>query len=688
MKKLIALLICISLVFCQTIPAYADGKKRSIKDMIEDSADAIGEAGDSISDKAADAGKTIKDKASEAGKEIGNKASEAGKAISDGAKATGNAISEGADKAGKAAKEGTEMAGKAISSGAKAAGNAISEGAEKAGQAAKEGAEAAGKAAAGGAKKAKEIAEEGVEKAEAAANIVSEKAKKAGNKIVSVFKSIDPKEFRRGYDFLTKVGGAAFASAQNYVSRKEYFESIQGAIDQMRADMIDRVSVNSPIDSAAGYVVEDWHAGTFNVDATVKGSKERANVVGSTALGSVDVETSYGENASLKYYKNGEASAKAQATNYVGAYKKYVNEEIAKGNANYLSEEDFLNQKCSSMDLKGIYQSLYDGQTRIIPSDQMEEAAEYLRKKAAKESIKDSEIRKAVGNTAKETLDNLSDRLKAPDGTQSKPLTKKEAQTIAELCQTGKFEPADFGISVSQLISPQYILKQAMGAGVTSAELRMAFTIGPQIFSIVKEAIENGEISKDSLKKMGMDGILAGSEGFIEGSVSAALITACQAGTFGKAFINASPDVIGAMTVIAIDAARYGYKMSKGEMTSAEYADILTKELFITVASLGTVALVTAFLPAAPVLYLAGSMAGGMVGSMIGESGYNKTKEVVLEVKGEGGFETIMPSIASNSENIGKTVVSKLDMKEKLSDFKDLLISTTKEGKIKVALCN
>lgn len=226
MKKLIALLICISLVFCQTIPAYADGKKRSIKDMIEDAADAIGEAGDSISDKAADAGKTIKDKASEAGKEIGNKASEAGKAISDGAKVTGNAISEGADKAGKAAKEGTEMAGKAISSGAKAAGNAISEGAEKAGQAAKEGAEAAGKAAASGAKKAKEIAEEGVEKAE---NVVIDAKERISELSLPDFKS--------GFEKAASFFGTTAASLAGSV----YVDQVATQINKLENDITVRV---------------------------------------------------------------------------------------------------------------------------------------------------------------------------------------------------------------------------------------------------------------------------------------------------------------------------------------------------------------------------------------------------------------------------------------------------------------
>lgn len=36
-------------------------------------------------------------------------------------------------------------------------------------------------------------------------------------------------------------------------------------------------------------------------------------------------------------------------------------------------------------------------------------------------------------------------------------------------------------------------------------------------------------------------------------------------GKLGSAFVNASPDTIGALTVLAIDSMRYGYAMSKGD---------------------------------------------------------------------------------------------------------------------------
>ena len=38
-----------------------------------------------------------------------------------------------------------------------------------------------------------------------------------------------------------------------------------------------------------------------------------------------------------------------------------------------------------------------------------------------------------------------------------------------------------------------------------------------------------------------------------------------KSGKLGSAFVNASPDTIGALTVLAIDSMHYGYAMSKGD---------------------------------------------------------------------------------------------------------------------------
>lgn len=114
-------------------------------------------------------------------------------------------------------------------------------------------------------------------------------------------------------------------------SSHAFIENVNSAIrnleDSINADMGKRTSISAE----AGFVAEKWTAGTFNIDALINGSTETAHVVGSTGLGSVDVSTSYGDNASLKYYQDANESAKAQATSIIKKYNIYKNNCLKQG---------------------------------------------------------------------------------------------------------------------------------------------------------------------------------------------------------------------------------------------------------------------------------------------------------------------------------------------------------------------
>ena len=60
--------------------------------------------------------------------------------------------------------------------------------------------------------------------------------------------------------------------------------------------------------------------------------------------------------------------------------------------------------------------SIYDGQTRIIPSDQLERGAEYLKGKIGKLSNSSGNAIEKLSGTYKETFENLADRLKGKSG--------------------------------------------------------------------------------------------------------------------------------------------------------------------------------------------------------------------------------------------------------------------------------
>ena len=171
-----------------------------------------------------------------------------------------------------------------------------------------------------------------------------------------------------------------------------------------------------------------------------------------------------------------------------------------------MSLEQYLdNRGFNKNDLDALYASIYEGQTRIIPSDQLAAAKDYLNGKINKSD----DILKNKAYV--ETLDNLKDRLVAPDGTSSKPMIYDEMQAVAELAQNGDFKPEDFGITTSQIITPKYLIKQSVISGLTAASLNMAFSIGPDVFSIIKEAALGNGIDDEKLKEVGIDGVLSGS---------------------------------------------------------------------------------------------------------------------------------------------------------------------------------
>lgn len=70
-----------------------------------------------------------------------------------------------------------------------------------------------------------------------------------------------------------------------------------------------------------GDVAEFWHSGTFNIKAALDGSDHRAFVDRSHDFASTDISTNFGDRYGLKFYSDGQASAKAQAVSIFNASK-------------------------------------------------------------------------------------------------------------------------------------------------------------------------------------------------------------------------------------------------------------------------------------------------------------------------------------------------------------------------------
>lgn len=506
-------------------------------------------------------------------------------------------------------------------------------------------------------------------------NTAGEMASSAKEAVVDWYTNLDLTKFKEGWDYSVEFLGAQYSA----VMTSEYIGNVEAALTNLKTDM--NASMGSARGTAqeAGFLAEKWATDTFNIDAVASGSAERATTVGSTELGSVDVATTYGENASLKYYQDASGTASAQAKSIMRAYYDYANSTAGEP----MSLKEYLDTHGYDGDMAHdeLYASIYEGQTRIIPTDQMADATKYLQGKidrlapAAGGDVTDVQIA-----AYEETMKNLRDRLQAPDGTQSKPLTYEELQAIAEVSKEGEFKPEDFGVSLSTVISPKYIVKQSIGTGVEVAAINTALTVGPDVFSILKEAAQTGIIDKDALQDAGVEGAIAASEGFVEGSVSRMVATLCQTGAFGEALKSADPSVVATLTVLIIEGAIHGYELAQGKITAEEYGNMMVDRVMVMLLAMPTSALFLAILPGTHIAMLCGCMAGGLVASI----GYLMAKEAVLDIVDGGGFEAIVPVEAKNTLSVASDKIAALNIRENISSFKDTCVSTASDGLIKI----
>ena len=502
-------------------------------------------------------------------------------------------------------------------------------------------------------------------------NKVKDMASDAKDAIVEWYKGIDLDKFEDGWDAVTDWVGSAYAVTLS----SELVQNVGNAINNFKVDMNSAYGSARGVAQEAGFAAEKWMADTFNIDAAARNSSYSANTVDSHDLASADVTTNYGEEASLKYYSTAKGSAHAQAKTLIKAYYDYYSQA-----KNPMSLQEYMDAHGYDYETESKLLPLYDGQTRIIPTDQMEEATAYLKGRITKLSAIGGPEAEQLTATYQQTLENLKDRLTAPDGTSSKPATYEEMQAVAELSQNGEFKPENFGFTLSQVITPKYILKQAVGTGLEVGLLKTVFTVGPDIFSIISEALKDSGIDEGKLKVAGLEGAIAMSEGFVEGSVSRVVVTICQEGLLGETLKSASPNVIGALVVLTINAIIYGYSLATEKITPEDYGNLMADHIFITALAIPTSSLFFAILPSTKLFMLAGCLAGGMVAC----GGYTIAKEAVLEFVDGGGFEAIVPTGIADGIESAKATVAKLSLSDHLSNLKEFAVTTAKDGYIKI----
>lgn len=426
--------------------------------------------------------------------------------------------------------------------------------------------------------------------------------------------------FEEGYKFFVD-NSSAIAGAEMSGS---YVGAVNDEINKLVSNLNSFEGFNTSSKMLKGDIAEFWHSGTFNIKAVVEGSDHRTFVDRSHDFASADISSNFGDRYGLKFYGDGQASAKAQSISIFQRFREYQSAGGKDGLEKFLSDRGFDNVDTVLND------PIYSGQIRVIPRDQLEEATKWLSRMIQTESAR----RPEQVYRYQETLDLLSDRLKDNEGVESIPLSKSEAEKLATLAKQGKINADDLGLTADELIKFDNIMQQAFKAGITAATISVILKVAPEIYKAISYLIKNGEIDGEQFKRIGFAAVSGGAEGFIRGTVSSALTICCKAGMLGTTLKSVDPTVIGVVTVLTMNVVKNAYAVAVGKKTRQQLTGELVRDMYVSACSLVGGGITQAFIEV-PVL---GYLIGSFIGSIVGSFTYNIGQKAIVAFCVDSGF--------------------------------------------------
>ena len=353
-------------------------------------------------------------------------------------------------------------------------------------------------------------------------------------------------DVKYGWDFMANMLGADFGATSAYVDfthnvaaneaielQNIHIQEVNAAIDELAKNLNEHTYRNLDIERFKGFVAEEMHAGTFNIDAIRKYSEHRASVLHENGYGTVDVGTNFGKNYSLKY-----ANEAKNAENYQA-----------------LLNRDTRTPK-------------YEGQERLIAAEQVEEARAWANRRA----LKDIENRPDVAQAHLDTKEHLVGIISDEEGVESRELSIKESKQIAKEAKAGEFDPEKYGYTKEVMLDPVKIdyINQAMKAGLTAAAITAITQVVPELYKAIDYLIKNGEIDLNALKKSGVKVISASGEAFLRGSIAYGVEMSIQNGLLGEAVKRIDPTMVGVVVSVILGTVKNSIYVAAGKMSYAE----------------------------------------------------------------------------------------------------------------------
>ena len=418
---------------------------------------------------------------------------------------------------------------------------------------------------------------------------------------------------------------AAIKEAQlvaNVLSTKSvnnYIDTVNTAIDNANKTLVESVTTKAGTinqnPNLDGFIFEEHHAGTFNIDAAVKQKSYYAEAL------KPELGETYGKNSVDLVIKDDAG--------------KYVKKYSAKAYKN------------ANETAKSFYDKItgykYKGQSKLVPTDQTNEIA------------------------------NSADKIKY-NNVESKGISKAEIKDIQNDLQSGnkKADIFNFKKDVNTISISKQIGKQAMVNGTMGLGIGMAANIGTKI--IQGKEVEVEEVIEAGIKTGGSVGLSTAVAGGIKVAVEKEIIPAMLNNTIG-AIAASSMDIIGTACKLGSGEISLGEAVKEvGTSISSAYSAIVSSSFgyTATIAAAGMVGLGTmgtvgtvigtgVALVAGAVCGTVGSKIGGAIANGVGtiaEKVVDKAVEVVKE--GMDTVKNIANGVINKIQSIGKKITSGL----------------------------
>ena len=401
-------------------------------------------------------------------------------------------------------------------------------------------------------------------------------------------------------------------------SVNSYIDTVNTAIDNANKTMMESVTTKAEIinqnPNLDGFIFEEYHAGTFNIDAAVK-------------------QKSY--HAKALKPELGEAYEKNSIDLIIEDTRKYVKKYSAKAYKN------------ANETAKSFYDKItgykYRFQSKLVPTDQ-------------------------TGDIA-----NSVDKVKY-NNVESKGITKAEIKDIQNDLQSGnkKADIFNFKKDVNTISISKQIGKQAIVNGTIGFVAGMGENIGMKIIQGKEVKVE--EVIEVGIKTGGSVGLSTAVAGGIKVAVEKEIIPAMSNNTIG-AIAASSMDIIGTACKLGSGEISLGEAVKEvGTSISSAYSAIVSSSFgyTATIAAVGMVGLGTlgtvgtvigtgVALVAGAVCGTVGSKIGGEIANGVGtiaEKVVDKAVEVVKE--GIDKVKNIANGVVNKVQSIGKKISSGL----------------------------